>query len=68
MTSNDLLQLKIHADEMQLYLVRESNIIFPLVFHMVGGVLKFDIRLVIYTEHVTNGHVGSDRCTDTLIL
>jgi hypothetical protein len=36
----------INADEMQLYLVRESNIIFPVVFRMVGGVGTFDLGLL----------------------
>jgi len=47
MTSTDLLQLKIHAGEMQLCLVRESNTVFPVVFHMTGGMRTFYIRLFI---------------------
>jgi hypothetical protein len=42
MTSNDLLQLKIHADEMQLYLVRESKYDIDLGSCILGGVIRLD--------------------------
>jgi hypothetical protein len=46
-TTTDILQLKIHADEMQLCLLRENTTIFSVMFRMVGDVHEFDIGLVI---------------------